>query len=56
MTEKEINAFIDLVFTMRQAQKSHFKTRDKDILIKSKTFEKQVDSMLDKLVRRTEEE
>ena len=55
MTEKEINTFIDLVFTMRQAQKSYFKTRDQDILIKSKAFEKQVDR-LNKLVRRMEEE
>ena len=35
--------FFDLVSDMRQAQKDYFKTRDKEVLVKSKELEKRVD-------------
>ena len=35
--------FFDLVSDMRQAQKDYFRTRDKEILVKSKELEKRVD-------------
>ena len=38
--------FIELVREMRNAQKEYFKTRDKDVLLKSKELERKVDSFL----------
>lgn len=35
--------FMQLVREMRKAQKEYFKTRDKDVLAKSKQLEKRVD-------------
>lgn len=40
MTAKE---FFYLVAEMRQTQKDYFKTRDKEVLVKSKELEKRVD-------------
>ena len=40
MTAKE---FFYLVEDMRKAQKDYFKTRDKEVLVKSKELEKRVD-------------
>lgn len=39
-----MNEFIELVREMRNAQKEYFKTRDKDVLLKSKELECKVDS------------
>ena len=41
--------FIDLVAEMRQAQKEYFKTRDRNILSKSKQLEAQVDAEINKV-------
>lgn len=41
-----MNEFIELVREMRNAQKEYFKTRDKNILLKSKELERKVDSFL----------
>lgn len=40
--------FIQLVREMRKAQKEYFKTRDKDVLAKSKQLEKRVDDEIKK--------
>lgn len=48
MTARE---FFDKVASMRQAQRDYFKTRDKEVLIKSKQLEKEVD---DEIKRVTE--
>lgn len=40
--------FMQLVREMRKAQKEYFKTRDKDVLAKSKTLEKRVDDEIKK--------
>ena len=39
----DYDSFRDLVRRMRDAQKEYFKTRDKDVLRKSKDLERQVD-------------
>jgi hypothetical protein len=39
----EFLEFIDLVRQMRTAQKEYFKTRDKGVLERSKSLERQVD-------------
>lgn len=41
-----MNEFIELVREMRNAQKEYFKTRDKNVLLKSKELECKVDSFL----------
>lgn len=41
-----MNEFIGLVREMRNAQKEYFKTRDKNVLLKSKELERKVDSFL----------
>lgn len=41
-----MNEFIELVREMRNAQKEYFKTRDKNILQKSKELERKVDALL----------
>ena len=41
-----MNEFIELVREMRNAQKEYFKTRDKNVLLKSKELERKVDSFL----------
>lgn len=41
-----MNEFIELVNEMRNAQKEYFKTRDKNVLSKSKELERKVDSFL----------
>ena len=46
--EKEMTEFMQLVREMRKAQKEYFKTRDKDVLAKSKQLEKRVDSKIKK--------
>jgi hypothetical protein len=43
--------FAFLVNEMRQSQKYYFKTRDKDMLIKSKNLEKAVDSLLSEILK-----
>lgn len=40
--------FMQLVREMRKAQKEYFKTRDKDVLAKSKQLEKRVDDEIKK--------
>lgn len=42
----DYDSFRDLVRRMRDAQKEYFKTRDKDVLRKSKDLERQVDLAL----------
>ena len=44
-------AFFDLVCRMRKAQKSYFKTRDRDALNLSKEIEKQVDEEINRVNR-----
>lgn len=44
--------FFDLVSDMRQAQKEYFKTRDKEVLVKSKELEKRVDDEIKRVVLR----
>lgn len=46
--EKEMTEFMQLVREMRKAQKEYFKTRDKDVLAKSKQLEKRVDNEIKK--------
>lgn len=41
--------FFDLVVLMRIYQKEYFKTRDKEVLIKSKHYEKLVDHEIDRV-------
>lgn len=41
-----MNEFIELVREMRNAQKEYFKTRDKNVLQRSKELERKVDSFL----------
>lgn len=43
---KSMNEFIELVREMRNAQKEYFRTRDKNVLLKSKELERKVDSFL----------
>jgi hypothetical protein len=38
--------FVLLVEEMRQAQVDYFRTRDKDVLVKSKSLEKKVDKAI----------
>lgn len=45
----DAKAFFDLVCLMRAHQKEYFKTRDKDVLIKSKQYEKLVDHEIDRV-------
>lgn len=42
--------FVELVREMRNAQKEYFKTRDKNVLQRSKELERKVDSFLAQLV------
>ncbi len=48
MTIEDAKGFVVLVKDMRDTQKLYFKTRDANILNKSKELEKAVDKMLDK--------
>lgn len=41
-----IPEFIQAVSTMRDRQKQYFKTRDKEVLVQSKSAEHEVDSLL----------
>ena len=41
-----MNEFIELVREMRNAQKEYFRTRDKNVLQKSKELERKVDAFL----------
>lgn len=45
----DAKVFFDLVDLMRQHQKEYFKTRDKEVLIKSKHYEKLVDHEIDRV-------
>ena len=45
----DAKAFFDLVCLMRAHQKEYFRTRDKDVLIKSKHYEKLVDNEIDRV-------
>lgn len=42
--------FFELVREMRNAQKEYFKTRDKNVLLKSKELERKVDAYLSQQV------
>lgn len=44
--------FADLVFKMRTAQKKYFRTRSQGFLIESKTYEKEVDRLLEERQKR----
>lgn len=46
MDEKQFFCLVDL---MRIYQKEYFRTRDKDVLIKSKQYEKLVDQEIDRV-------
>ncbi len=53
MTQTQIDRLYNFVTTvqdMRDAQKAYFKTRDHDVLIKSKTLEVKVDEMVDGMI------
>lgn len=53
MTQAQIDRLYNFVTTvqdMRDAQKAYFKTRDHDVLIKSKTLESKVDGMVDGMI------
>lgn len=41
--------FFDLVSEMRSTQKEYFKTRDKDVLNKSKDLERRVDNEIERV-------
>lgn len=41
--------FFDMVCRMRKAQKNYFKTRDNDVLIVSKSFEKTIDEEINRV-------
>ena len=41
-----LRGFLEVVSQMRSAQKKYFRTRDKDVLIKSKQLESQVDKFI----------
>lgn len=45
----DAKVFFDLVVLMRTYQKEYFKTRDKEVLIKSKHYEKLVDQEIDRV-------
>lgn len=45
----DAKVFFDLVVLMRTYQKEYFKTRDKEVLIKSKHYEKLVDHEIDRV-------
>ena len=45
----DAKTFFDLVVLMRTYQKEYFKTRDKEVLIKSKHYEKLVDHEIDRV-------
>lgn len=47
--------FADLVFKMRTAQKKYFRTRSQGSLIESKTYEKEVDRLLEERQKRETE-
>ena len=42
----EVDAFVVMVFEMRNLQKAYFRTRDKDILQQSKEAERKVDAYI----------
>ena len=48
MTARE---FFDKVAAMRQAQRDYFKTRDKEVLIRSKQLEKEVDDEIKRVTK-----
>lgn len=41
--------FFDIVCRMRKAQKNYFKTRDRDVLSVSKSFEKTIDEEINRV-------
>lgn len=41
-----MNEFIELVRQMREAQKEYFRTRDRQVLQRSKALEKRVDALI----------
>lgn len=45
----DAKVFFDIVALMRTYQKEYFKTRDKEVLIKSKHYEKLVDHEIDRV-------
>lgn len=48
MTARE---FFEKVAAMRQAQRDYFKTRDKEVLIRSKQLEKEVDDEIKRVTK-----
>lgn len=46
MNEQWTNQLLENLRRMRELQKKYFKTRDRDLLVKSKTYEAQVDKMI----------
>lgn len=49
MTEADLRAFFALVAEMRQAQKDYFATRDREVLNRSKSLERQVDKQIESI-------
>ena len=47
LAPEEQAEFVALVREMRQAQKEYFKTRDRDVLNRSKSLERQVDKAIE---------
>ena len=45
-----MNEFIELVRQMREAQKEYFRTRDKNVLQRSKELERKVDTYISQRV------
>ena len=43
--------FVFMVQEMRSLQKTYFKTRDKDVLLKSKAAERKVDSCISEMLK-----
>lgn len=56
MSTNEKASFVELVRTMRQAQKEYFRDRTQSALQRSKSLERLVDSEIDKLSKQQKPE
>ncbi|MCX6162226.1 MAG: hypothetical protein NTV87_12945 [Ignavibacteriae bacterium] len=48
-----LHGFLAVVSEMRSTQKEYFRTREKDVLIKSKQLESQVDKFINDFISQT---
>jgi hypothetical protein len=48
-----LRGFLEVVSQMRSTQKEYFRTREKDVLIKSKQLESQVDKFINDFISQT---